>query len=58
MALVDFYFNSWRLVPANIVWGVLLLLIGGGADLQFLPAVVLMVGPARCLSPGYSAWRR
>ena len=25
-ALVDFYFNSWRLVPANVVWGAVLLL--------------------------------
>lgn len=25
-ALVDFYFNSWRLVPANVVWGAMLLL--------------------------------
>lgn len=24
-AAVDFYFNSWRLVPANVVWGCLLL---------------------------------
>jgi len=39
--LVDFYFNSWRLVPANIVWGVLLLLILV-ATLQFLAAVVLV----------------
>ena len=26
-ALSDFYFNSWRLVPANVVWGALLLLV-------------------------------
>lgn len=25
-ALTDFYFNSWRLVPANLVWGAVLLL--------------------------------
>ncbi|MDQ3491894.1 MAG: hypothetical protein M3452_01360 [Chloroflexota bacterium] len=26
-AAVDFYFNSWRLVPANVVWGCLLFLL-------------------------------
>jgi hypothetical protein len=41
VALVDFYFNSWRMVPANIVWGVLLLLILA-ATLQFLPALLLI----------------
>ncbi|HXG27198.1 MAG TPA: hypothetical protein VNL94_10195 [Candidatus Binatia bacterium] len=25
-SLVDFYFNSWRLAPANVAWGVLLIL--------------------------------
>ena len=25
-AAVDFYFNSWRLAPANLVWGALLIL--------------------------------
>lgn len=31
-AAVDFYFNSWRLVPANAVWGlVLIVLIVAGA---------------------------
>ena len=39
-SLVDFYFNSWRLVPANIVWGVLLLAIAA-ATLAWLPAILL-----------------
>jgi hypothetical protein len=38
----DFYFNSWRLVPSNLVWGaglLLLLLLGGVGGV--LPALVL-----------------
>ena len=26
-ALTDYYFNSWRLVPANVAWGVTLILV-------------------------------
>lgn len=41
-AAIDFYYNSWRLVPANIVWGLMLLgLIGGTA---VWPPVILLVG--------------
>ena len=28
-ALIDFYFNSWRLVPANVIWGLGLVLVVG-----------------------------
>jgi hypothetical protein len=27
-AAPDFFYNSWRLVPANVVWGAMLLLVG------------------------------
>lgn len=39
-AAVDFYFNSWRLVPANVVWGALLLLILFGSAI-WLPIAAL-----------------
>ena len=41
MAAVDFYFNSWRLVPANILWGVLFLLVVAAA-LAWLPLILLL----------------
>ena len=41
-AAIDFYFNSWRFVPANLIWavGVLAILFAGGV---FPPALVLGV---------------
>jgi hypothetical protein len=42
-AATDFYFNSWRLVPANAIWGaglVLLILLGAAR-----PALVLLLAP-------------
>ena len=44
-SLTDFYFNSWRLVPANLIWAgafIALLLIA----VQFPPAVILTGGLA------------
>ena len=40
-ALGDFYYNSWRLVPANFVWGLLFvtILVAGGV---WLPALLLV----------------
>jgi hypothetical protein len=40
-ALVDFYFNSWRLVPANVIWGVGLL--GLLFFLTIIPLAALIV---------------
>lgn len=42
-ALVDFYFNSWRLVPANGLWGVVLLLTIGALFVVPLAAPVLAI---------------
>ncbi|MDQ3553298.1 MAG: hypothetical protein M3395_02670 [Chloroflexota bacterium] len=42
-AAVDLYFNSWRLVPANAVWGLLLLLTVAAAVYWLLGAVVLLL---------------
>lgn len=44
----DFYFNSWRLVPANVIWGALLLivLVLGGVWLPLLGLVFLLAVPA------------
>lgn len=38
-AVTDFYFNSWRLVPLNLVWGVLLLAIIAGVGLWSVAAL-------------------
>lgn len=40
-AVSDFYYNSWRLVPANVVWGALSLVIGI-ATAVWLPAILLV----------------
>jgi uncharacterized membrane protein YesL len=45
-AVVDFYFNSWRLVPANLLWGTVLLALLIGASM-FPP--VLLLTPALAL---------
>jgi hypothetical protein len=37
----DFYYNSWRLVPANIVWGALLVLLMFVASIRPLAALLL-----------------
>ena len=42
-ALSDFFFNSWRLVPANAIWGVGLLAIVV-LVFTYLPAVPLALG--------------
>jgi hypothetical protein len=39
-AASDFYFNSWRLVPANLVWSALLIVVILGTTI-WLPAVLL-----------------
>jgi hypothetical protein len=39
-AATDFYFNSWRLVPANLIWGGLFLLVLLGAAI-WLPLAAL-----------------
>jgi len=39
-AASDFYFNSWRMVPANVIWGLLLLAVTAFGFL-WLPAVLL-----------------
>lgn len=44
---VDFYYNSWRLVPANLLWGagVVCLLVGAGATPVALLLVPLLALP-------------
>ena len=44
----DLYFNSWRLAPANLVWGVLLvaILLIGPATMLGLGLTVLLAVPA------------
>lgn len=46
-SLQDFYFNSWRLAPANLVWGVLLVaaLIAGPLTLLGMALLVLLALP-------------
>lgn len=39
-AALDFYFNSWRLVPANLLWGAALLALLIGASI-FAPVLLL-----------------
>lgn len=41
-AAVDLYFNSWRLVPANAIWGALLLLVVA-ASVYWLPGAVVLL---------------
>ncbi|CAN5759262.1 hypothetical protein BH23CHL7_BH23CHL7_10200 [soil metagenome] len=41
-AASDFFYNSWRLVPANAIWGAMLLALLVGASI-WLPAIVLLV---------------
>jgi uncharacterized membrane protein YesL len=45
-AVADFYFNSWRLAPANVVWGLgflVVLFLGGAFPPAFALAAVLTV---------------
>ncbi|MBA2489567.1 MAG: hypothetical protein H0V36_09680 [Chloroflexi bacterium] len=42
-ATFDFYYHSWRLVPANVIWGIGLLLVLT-AGLIWLPGAVLLAG--------------
>lgn len=46
-AAVDFYYNSWRLVPANLVWGVLFvaILFAAAVWLQALALVAILAIP-------------
>jgi hypothetical protein len=46
-SLQDFYFNSWRLAPANLVWGVLLVaaLVAGPLTLLGIALLVLLAVP-------------
>ena len=47
-SLRDFYFNSWRLAPANLVWGLglVLALIAGPMTLLGAPVLLLLAVPA------------
>lgn len=40
-ALFDFYYNSWRLVPANVIWGFMLLAVVA-LSAAWLPLAVLV----------------
>ncbi len=42
-AVTDFYFNSWRLAPANLVWGVLFAAVLLAGPLTVLGAVLLVL---------------
>jgi hypothetical protein len=46
-AAIDFYYNSWRLVPANLVWAAVLLavLVVGGASIVGLALAPLLTIP-------------
>jgi hypothetical protein len=46
-ALTDFYFNSWRLAPANLVWGVgfIALILAGPASLVGVAVLLLLALP-------------
>ena len=46
-AAIDFYSNSWRLVPANLVWAAVLLavLVVGGASIVGLALAPLLAIP-------------
>ena len=42
-SLTDFYFNSWRLAPANLVWGIGFVLFLLAGPVSLLGAVLLIV---------------
>ena len=42
-SLTDFYFNSWRLAPANLVWGVGFIAFLVAGPLTLVGAVILIV---------------
>jgi len=42
-AAVDFYFNSWRLVPANLIWGLGLILVVGLVFAWPLGSLIAMI---------------
>lgn len=46
-AAFDFYYNSWRFVPANVVWGILFIaiMLGGGLWLPALGLFALLAIP-------------
>ena len=46
-SISDFYFNSWRLVPANLIWGLGLAIVYL-ASFTFWPAAVVLA-PLLCL---------
>jgi hypothetical protein len=46
-SISDFYFNSWRLVPANLIWGLGLAIVYV-ASFTFWPAAVVLA-PLLCL---------
>jgi uncharacterized membrane protein YesL len=47
LALSDLYFNSWRLAPANLVWGALLVvaLLAGPGSILGLALLILLAVP-------------
>ena len=49
-AATDFYFNSWRLVPANLVWTAIL--VGVLALAAGVSALALFLVPLRVLPTG------
>jgi hypothetical protein len=42
-ALTDFYFNSWRLAPANLVWGVGLIALLVAGPVSVIGALILVL---------------
>lgn len=46
-ALTDFYFNSWRLAPANLVWGIgfIALIVAGPLSVLGVAVLVLLAVP-------------
>ncbi len=46
-SLTDFYFNSWRLAPANLAWGAVLILVllSGPASLLGLALIIALAVP-------------
>ena len=57
-SLHDFYFNSWRLAPANLVWGAVLILVLLSSGPLTPCSASRSSSPWRFRPPAFTGWAR